>query len=127
MQSADHVHLSGAAGQRGADFVDNLREAELERVRIPATRAECAEFAGQQTNVRIIDVEIADVGRDVSIFARANDVGEKAERIEIIASEQARGVRLINPFIGGDLVKDRPEKRGKDFRGEMHGRAEART
>ena len=95
MQAAYHVHLGHAqekARPRTArdDFVDSI----FKRVRVAFPGCKRAELAGENADVRVIDVAIVDVGREVTVFPLAHDVRDHSKRVEIVCAVKDESVRF---------------------------------
>ena len=66
-------------------FLDNSSiRGQLEGVRIALARAESAELAGEDAEVRVVDVLIVNVRGDVAVLPFANHIGDHPERIQAL-------------------------------------------
>ena len=72
MQPPDHVDFRDARGQRLLDSGKDIVNGTLESMSIPLFRRERAELAGENADVRVIDVAIEDVSGDVAVFSLAD-------------------------------------------------------
>ena len=96
MQSTHHVHLGDpepeSFAHRTHDFVDRV----LERVGIAFLGSKSAELAGENADVRIVDVAIVNVGREVAVLSLAYDIGHHSQRIQVVRLIQIDSVRVGN-------------------------------
>ena len=70
------------SSHRADDIVDRA----LESVGISLFRRERAELAGENADVRVIDVAIQDVGGDVAVLLLAHRAGHDAQSVQIVRS-----------------------------------------
>src|SRR5712691_5999013 len=62
VETADHMNFRDACRERFLDRGDNLVNRALERMRVALFRGEGAKLAREDTDVRIVDVAIKDIG-----------------------------------------------------------------
>ena len=120
VQPADHVNLGDAERQRRAHFLDDLIDGELEGVRVAFPGAERAELAGEHAEVRVVDVLIVNVSRDVPVLPLADRVGHGAKRVQIVRAVERFALRVSHALTGDDFVEDGPEGRRDELRGDGH-------
>ena len=84
MQTADHVNFGYAETECFRDRADNFVNCVLKRVRIAFLGRESAELAGEDANVRVVNVTVVDVSGAVPIFPLAHNVGHDSKVIEIV-------------------------------------------
>ena len=56
----------------------------LECVGVAFFRGKGAKLTGQNANVRIIDVAVVNVGREISVFPLADDIRHHSKRVELV-------------------------------------------
>lgn len=109
MKSPHHVHFGNPKFERLTGGFDDFRNREFKGMRIPLPGAECAKLAGQDANIRIVNVTIQNIGGTVPIFPRANNVRNKPERVDILRPIELPSFVLINSLGGDDLLVDRAQ------------------
>src|SRR6266513_2969730 len=92
MKSADHMHFGDSQAKRIAHHADDFIDRVFKRVRITFLRGESAKLAGENANIRVIDVTIVDVSCVVAVFSFAHDVGHDAKRVEIVRIVKTQSV-----------------------------------
>ena len=117
MQPADHVDLRDPEFQPRARLFHDLVDAHLKGVRLALFRAERAELTREDAVVRVIDVLVVDVGRDVPVFALAQDVGDRAQAVEIIRTVKPQRLVIRHPLTGDDLVENGAQGRSEEAGG----------
>ena len=122
MKPADHMHLGDADFQAPLHAADDLVDGQFERVALRFAGAKGAELAPQDAVIRIIDVEIVDVGADVPVLPLANDIRDHAERVEVAALIEMQAVRIRDPLPYQHLAIDGLKVRRNEFLGNQ-GRA----
>jgi hypothetical protein len=94
MQSADHVDFGYPKGQRFPDSIDNFIDRVFEGMRITLFRRKSAELAGKDADVGVIDVTIVNVGRVITVFSLAQNVGDHSERVEVVRAVECNRIGL---------------------------------
>ncbi len=86
----------------GDDVVDRA----LEGVSVALLGRERAKLAGENAEVRVIDVAIQDVGRHVAVLLLADRAGHDSERVEIVGTIQLKRFGLRDALPAIDLLSD---------------------
>jgi len=94
MQSAHHVHLGDSELKRVTDRADNFFDGIFKSVRVALFGSKRTELAGEDTDIRVIDVTVVDVGCVIIIFPFANHVRNHPKCIKIVRLIQTESVRL---------------------------------
>ena len=116
MQPADHVNLGDPLLHRTAHGGDDLRNRHLKRVRVALARGERAELAGEDADVRVVDVAIENVGGDVAVLALAHEVRDRADRVQVFRRVEPQRVRIGNSSAVCDLRENVPKFRWYECR-----------
>ena len=90
---------------------DNLRDRHFERMRITLSRSEGAKLAGQNADVRIIDVTIENIGGAIPVFSFADDIGDQTECVDVSGSVELYRFLVVNPFCCDNLLVNRTKRR----------------
>ena len=95
-----------------ADCVLNqLAAAVRVRVVLFLRDSEGTEFALHATDVRLIEIEVLDeVDTVVAAAETARQIGELAEREDVVALHERHAVVEVEPFAGFHLLADRGER-----------------
>src|SRR4051812_27134797 len=104
MQTADDVQFGHADVQRGASFLDDFLNRQLESIGIALLFGEGAELAAQDAVVGVVNIAVNDVTGAVAVFAFANQFGDGTDGVEVLGFEQAKGVGFGNALTGCDFV-----------------------
>ena len=95
----------------GDRVLDELVGRQRERVLLLASLGESAEFALHAADVRLVQVDVLD---EVDLVAAAalpaREVGEVAEREQVVGLHQRDAVVEVEPLAGEHLVPDRSER-----------------
>ena len=83
VQSANHVHLGDPLPKRLLNGADDFLDRLLECVGVAFLGCECTELAGKDTNIRVINIAVVDVGRVVAVLLFANRRGQYAEGVQV--------------------------------------------
>ena len=94
VQPADHMHFSDSKAERIAYHVDDFLNGVLKGVGVAFFSGESAELAGEDANIRIIDVTIVDVRRVIAVLSLALDIGDHSKRIQVARTVQLKSVSL---------------------------------
>src|SRR3984893_18787203 len=86
--------------------LDDFRNAQLEGMRIPFPGTESTELAREQTDVRIVDVPIQDIGRPIPVFSLADHIGDQPESVDIGGPIETRRFLLVDSFGRHDFIAD---------------------
>jgi len=78
----------------------------LEGMSVTLLRGKGTELAGEDTNIRVIDVAIVNVGREVAAFSLAHDIRHHAERVQVVALIELKRIALRYPRPGLDFLCD---------------------
>src|SRR5580700_631964 len=79
MEPSHHVHLGDPLPHRLSRSGFDLGDRHFKGMGIPFTRAESAELARENTDIRVIDISIQNIGRSVAVFAPANNARDLAQ------------------------------------------------
>src|SRR3990170_213441 len=91
--------------------VDELLGGERVRVHLLLRRREGAELAFHAADVRLVDIEVLDEEHLVRSPAHApREVGELAERKQVVGLEDREAVLEVQPLAGLDLLPDRLQR-----------------
>ncbi len=106
MQSADHVDFGDAFVDALPHGFDNLGNGQLESMSLPFFCTKRAELAREKADIRVVNVSVVNVGRDVSVFAFADNVCYGAHSVEVwrLVKDGAIGIRNAQPI--NHLIKD---------------------
>ena len=77
-------------------------------------RTESAELAREQANVRIVDVAVMNVGRNIAVEAVADHVRDRPDPVEVAAGVERERVAVGNPPTGLNRFGNRQQLRGKE-------------
>jgi len=94
MQAADHVYFGYSKRERFRDCIDDLITCIFKGMGVPFLGGESAELAGEDTDVRIVDVTVVDVAGIVSILSLARGIGDDPERVEIVRAVEIESIGL---------------------------------
>ena len=111
MQAADDVQFGHAHGQGLARFLRDFLDGELHAVGVALFAGEGAELAAQDAVVGVVDVAVDDVAGAGAVFAPANQIGERAEGVEVLAFKKTQGL-----LVGESLARRRPFRKGRAIR-----------
>ena len=92
MQSADNVQFRDAQFRGLLRFFHDFFDAVLNAVRVALFAGKGAELAAQDAVIGVIDVAIDDVAGAVARLARPDQVGDGAQRVKVLALQEAQGV-----------------------------------
>jgi hypothetical protein len=106
MKPADDVQLRHAQVQCLPRLLHDLLDAVLKTVRIPFFSGKRAELATQDAVIGIVDVAINNIAGSIPHLALAHQVGQGTERVEVLALQQAQGLRFGDTHPGRDLLVD---------------------
>jgi hypothetical protein len=73
-------------------------------VRITFSRAKGAKLAGQNANIRIIDVAIQYVSRTIPVFSFTDDIRNRAEGVNISGPVKLNCLLIVYPLGCGNLI-----------------------
>src|SRR5262249_41371456 len=94
MQSADHVHFGDSKGKRIRHGLNNFVNCIFECVRVTLFGGKCAELAGLNSDVRVVDVPVVDIGRVIAVLSLAYYVGDDSQSVEIVCTVKGQSVRF---------------------------------
>jgi len=94
MQPAHHVDFGDPKRQRLPNSTGDFVSRVFERVCITLFGRKSAELAGKDADVGVIDVTIVDVGRVVSVFSFARNVGDHSQRVEVVRTVKRDRISL---------------------------------
>jgi len=105
MESADDVDFGDALGllRLAGHFLDVIGELAF---RFVGTAGEGAELAAQDADVRVVEIEVEDVGRDVAVLPFADVIGQIAEGVEVLHRVEAQAFFVGQAPRGEDLSRD---------------------
>ena len=84
MQSSHHVHLCNSELNSISHCLDNFVDRIFKRVSIAFFSSKRAKLAGQDANVRVIDVAVVDIACVVAVLSFAHDVRNHSEGVKIV-------------------------------------------
>src|SRR5438876_10827164 len=84
------------------DFLDTV----LEAVGVAFFAGKGAKLAAQDAVVGIVDVAIDNVAGIVAVLPLPNEIGDRADGIEVFAFKQAQAVGFGNTFTGDNFLVD---------------------
>ena len=108
VQSAYHVHLRNSEWKRISYDLGNFVNRIFKRVRVALFGGKRAELAGQDTNVRVVDVTVVDISRVIAVLSFAHHVGNHSKSVKIVRTIQSKRVWLRNPLRRLNLFCNRP-------------------
>src|SRR5262245_52903647 len=111
MKPAHHVHFRNSTAERAARRLNNLRDRNFESMRIALPGAKGAELAGQNADVRIIDITVENVGGTIPVLSLADDVGDQTERVDVSGPVQLNRFLVVDPLCRNDLIVNRAQRR----------------
>ena len=94
MQSADHVHLGDAEGERISHGLNNFVNCIFECMSVAFLRGKSAELARQDADVRVIDVAIVDISCVIAVLPLAHHVGDHSKSVKIVCTIKRQSVRF---------------------------------
>jgi hypothetical protein len=104
MQPANDVQLGDAELQGFPRLFNHLLDGQLEAVGVAFLACERAELARQDAIVRVVDVTIDDVAGAIADLFLTRQIGDGADRIQILRFKQPERVGFRDAFPSGDLV-----------------------
>ena len=103
VQSPHHVDLRDPSRERLLHGRDDVIDRALERMRIAFLGRESAKLTGENAEIRVIDVAIQDIGRDVSILLLPHGARQDPESVEIVGAVKMERFCIRNALAGHDL------------------------
>jgi hypothetical protein len=104
VKAADHMNFGNPQLEGLACGLDDLRNAQLEGMRVSLPGTESTELAREKTDVRIVDVPIQDIGRPIPVFSLADHIGDEPEGVDIGGSIETRRFILVDSFGRHDFI-----------------------
>jgi len=83
VQTSHHVNLRDPNLERISHGGHNFISGQLKRMRFAFLGPKGAELTRKQTDIRVVDVAVVNVGRDIAINALTKDVGDGPKTVEI--------------------------------------------
>ena len=112
MEPSHHMDLGNSLLQPVPHRLDDLRQRVFKRVRVALPRAERAELAGEDANVRVVDVPVENVGGHVPVFPLADDVRDGAQGVQLVGLVEPDRILVRDSLPCQDLVGNRAEGSG---------------
>jgi hypothetical protein len=109
MQATHDVQFGNSEMQRFTGLLNNLFDGKLETIRISLLASEGTELATQDAVIGIIDVTIDDVARSVTDLSLPGEIGDRSDRVQILALEKAQCIGFGNSLACGNLVVEVPQ------------------
>src|SRR2546423_3913558 len=103
VKTADHVHLGDTGGERFFDGGDNIIDRALESMGVPLLRCKGAKLAGKDADVRVINVAIQDVSRDVAVFPLTHRTCHYAQGVQIVRAIELERIGIGKALLALDL------------------------
>ena len=75
-------------------------------MRVTFPSAEGAKLTGENADVGVINVPIENISGAVPVFSFTNDIGDRAEGVDVGGSIQAVSFAVVDSFCGDDLIID---------------------
>src|SRR5689334_742872 len=91
MQTTYHVNFADTQVQSIPNHTDDLVDRIFESMRVPLLRRESAELAGEDADIRIINVAIVDISGVLTVLSRPDDTRHNPEGVQIIGLIKSQG------------------------------------
>ena len=111
MQPTDDVHLRSATIRRSPRLLLDLFDRVLVRALLVALPVEGAEGAAQGADIRVVDVAIEVVVRHVAVHPAPHEIGQLAERPEVVRLVQRHALRCRQASTVAHLRGNRGHRR----------------
>src|SRR5947207_11450777 len=107
MQPADHVDFGNSERECITNGPHDFLDRKLERMRVALPSGKGAELAGEDADVRIIEVAIVYVGREVAVLLFAHRRDHDPYGVQVFTTKELERVALVNALPALDLFGDR--------------------
>jgi hypothetical protein len=116
MKATHHVNLCDSISKCAPRRVDDIRNRHFERMGITLSGAKGAKLAGQNANVRIVNVTIEYIGSTIPIFPFTDDIRNQTERIDISGPVELSCFLIVYPFGCDNLIVNWAKSRWDEAR-----------
>src|SRR6266487_6121152 len=103
------MHFGNTQAERRADSAGNVVNGSFKSVGVSLLGRKCAELAGENAKIGVVDVTIQNVGDIIAVLLFADRICDYSERVEIVCSIKLQSVGLRDAFPRLNLFGNWPE------------------